>query len=160
MNAGSITETSLDHPDAKEILHAYLVELTERYLGREVTDEDMAYTYEVTPNETLLPPRGGFFVAREGEHLMGCIGYRMMSDSVCEVKRMFVAPAGRGRGWGGRLLAAAEEAARARGATVMRMDTRSDLVEARGLYAKHGYTEVEPYNDDPYSNHWFAKPLP
>ena len=31
--------------------------------------------------------------------------------------------------------------------------------EARGLYAKHGYREVEPYSEGPYSERWFAKEL-
>jgi hypothetical protein len=31
------------------------------------------------------------------------------------------------------------------------------LVEARRLYARHGYQEVAPFNDSPYAEHWFAK---
>jgi hypothetical protein len=35
---------------------------------------------------------------------------------------------------------------------------RSDLVEARRLYARHGYTDP-PYHDDPYAEHFFEKRL-
>lgn len=45
------------------------------------------------------------------------------------------------------------------GARHMRLDTRHDLVEARALYARTGYAEVEPFNDDQYAEHWFAKSL-
>jgi hypothetical protein len=34
---------------------------------------------------------------------------------------------------------------------------RGDLVEARRLYARHGYQAVPPFNDSPYAEHWFAK---
>ncbi|GHF48823.1 GNAT superfamily N-acetyltransferase [Amycolatopsis bartoniae] len=63
----------------------------------------------------------------------------------------------RGRGVASALLRAAEEAARRNGAQVMHQDTRSDLVEARALYAKHGYREVEPYGERLYADHWFEK---
>jgi hypothetical protein len=41
----------------------------------------------------------------------------------------------------------------------MVLDTRSDLVEARALYARLGYAETEPHNDAPYAEHWFGKSL-
>ncbi|NYV79008.1 GNAT family N-acetyltransferase, partial [Streptomyces sp. UH6] len=39
------------------------------------------------------------------------------------------------------------------------LDTRSDLVEARALYARLGYRETPPHNDGVYAEHWFAKDL-
>ena len=43
--------------------------------------------------------------------------------------------------------------------TCMRQDVRSDLVEARAMYARLGYREVPPFNDHPYVEHWFEKRL-
>ena len=57
------------------------------------------------------------------------------------------------------LVRAAEDAARALGAGRLILDTRHDLVEARALYARLGYAETAPHNDDPYAEHWFAKAL-
>jgi hypothetical protein len=57
------------------------------------------------------------------------------------------------------LIAAAEEAALGLGATIMRLDTRHDLVEATALYAHHGYVEVNPFSDSPYADYWFEKKL-
>ncbi len=65
----------------------------------------------------------------------------------------------RGRGGAPRLVKAAEDAARARGAEVMILDTRTDLVEARALYARLGYAETERHNDDRYAEHWFRRSL-
>jgi hypothetical protein len=36
----------------------------------------------------------------------------------------------------------------------LRLDTRQDLVEARVLYARHGFREVEPFNTGRYADHW------
>ncbi|WP_346053651.1 GNAT family N-acetyltransferase [Amycolatopsis dongchuanensis] len=58
------------------------------------------------------------------------------------------------------LLRTAEEEAVRNGAQVMRLDTRADLVEARALYAKHGYQEVEPYGERLYADHWLVKNFP
>ncbi len=52
---------------------------------------------------------------------------------------------------------ALEVAARARGLTRLRLDTRSDLVEARRLYGRLGYQEVAPFNSGPYAEHWLEK---
>ncbi|GAA1221136.1 hypothetical protein GCM10009665_09110 [Kitasatospora nipponensis] len=67
-----------------------------------------------------------------------------------------------GGGWGGAagLLAAVEAPAGGLGLTVLRLDTRGDLVEARALYARHGYREIPRYNDSRYADHWFEKSLP
>jgi ribosomal protein S18 acetylase RimI-like enzyme len=75
-----------------------------------------------------------------------------------EVKRLFVAPAAPGRGLGARLVGESERLARGDGLTVLRLDTRHDLVESRRLYAALGYEEV-PFNNGRYAEHWLAKPL-
>ncbi|MEK8105288.1 GNAT family N-acetyltransferase [Micromonospora sp. M12] len=47
------------------------------------------------------------------------------------------------------MLAALEQRARAAGADRIRLDTRDDLVEARALYARHGYVEIPAYSRGP-----------
>jgi hypothetical protein len=41
----------------------------------------------------------------------------------------------------------------------VRLDTNQALVEAIGMYRSRGYVEVDPFNDDPYVDHWFEKHL-
>ncbi|WUR56975.1 GNAT family N-acetyltransferase [Micromonospora chokoriensis] len=72
---------------------------------------------------------------------------------------MFVRPEHRGVGGGAALLAAVEQAARTAGVHRIRLDTRNDLVEARALYARHGYVEIPAYSSGPYADHWFEKEL-
>jgi hypothetical protein len=52
-----------------------------------------------------------------------------------------------------------ERIARWHGLSVLRLDTRHDLVESRWLYATLGYEEVPTFNEARYAEHWLAKPL-
>jgi ribosomal protein S18 acetylase RimI-like enzyme len=72
---------------------------------------------------------------------------------------MWVARRARGRGLGRRFLGELEDHARERGAVAVRLDTNRTLTEAIALYRSAGYVEVEPFNDDPYAEAWFEKPL-
>ena len=94
--------------------------------------------------------------------MLGCAGLRLLPGApghAAEVTRVFVVPAARRRGVGSRLLDCLEEHARRCGVSALRLDTRRDLVEARRLYARHGYREVAPFSSGPYADHWFEKTL-
>jgi ribosomal protein S18 acetylase RimI-like enzyme len=70
-----------------------------------------------------------------------------------------VSPSVRGLGLGRRLLCELEDRARARGVRLMRLETKDELSEAIRMYEASGYREVVPFNDEPYADHWFEKPL-
>jgi ribosomal protein S18 acetylase RimI-like enzyme len=55
------------------------------------------------------------------------------------------APAARGRGIGGHLLGAAEDAARARGCRALRLEVRVDNAAAIALYERAGYRRIGSY---------------
>jgi len=79
---------------------------------------------------------------------------------VTDIKRMWIAESARGLGLGRRLLAHLEGLARERGSREVRLETGDVLTEAIALYRSAGYEEVEPFNDEPFADRWFAKPLP
>ncbi|MFR9673490.1 GNAT family N-acetyltransferase [Streptomyces sp. TR06-5] len=161
----SITNWSVDavpstHPDARALLPGYVEDLSRRYYGRPVTERELEEALAAHLREELTPPDGAVLLARDQDgRARGSTGVRLLAPGVAELKRVYVTEEGRGRGCGGRLLAAAEDWAREHGASLLRLDTRSDLVEARALYARHGFAEVEPYNDNPYAQHWYEKRL-
>jgi ribosomal protein S18 acetylase RimI-like enzyme len=72
---------------------------------------------------------------------------------------MWVSPEARRLGVGRRLLAELEDDARRRGADVVYLETNKTLREAASLYRSAGYVEVEPFNNEPYTHHWFEKQL-
>lgn len=76
-----------------------------------------------------------------------------------EIKRMWVDQAWRGAGLGSRVLRELEALAGRLGHTRVVLDTHLVLDEAVAMYERAGYTPVEPYNDNPYAQAWFAKRL-
>ncbi|GAA2788786.1 GNAT family N-acetyltransferase [Saccharopolyspora taberi] len=142
------------------LLRTYIDEMASRYYGRPATPAEVDSALAEDPSDDLTPPDGVFLVARRDGEAVGCVAMRLLSPEIGEIKRMYVAREVRGLGCGGRLLAAVEAHARTLGARRLRLDTRHDLVEARALYAKHGYAEIPPYAERRYADHWFEKILP
>jgi GNAT superfamily N-acetyltransferase len=136
------------------LLHSYFSELEHRIPGG--LDEDASPA--VRPDE-LSPPGGAFLVAQVDGRPAGCGGLRRLGPTTAEIKHMWIDPSARGRGVGRQLLTALEQAARALGYEVMRLDTSLHLNEALGLYRSSGYDEIPAYNDNPYAAHWFEKSL-
>ena len=109
--------------------------------------------------EEFSPPHGVFLVARRDGQAVGCGAVRALDADQAEIKRMWVDPAARGLGIGRGLLSELEAAAGRLGAHTVRLDTAAYLTEAIPLYRSSGYTEIPPYNDNPYAAHWFEKDL-
>jgi DNA-binding MarR family transcriptional regulator/GNAT superfamily N-acetyltransferase len=107
----------------------------------------------------LTPPAGLLLIARLRQQPVGCGALKLHADGTAELKRMWVAPAARGLGLGSRLLGELEHHARLAGATVIHLETNRALTEAITLYQRHGYREVDAFNDEPYADHWFEKRL-
>ncbi|PPL15172.1 GNAT family N-acetyltransferase [Microterricola pindariensis] len=159
--------------DARAISARYVDDLITRYHGRPATAAEIADVDASYPGERLQEPHGLLLLARRGRSVLGCAGMRFVAEDavpgaegeevapqrVGEVTRVFVDAAARGLGLGRLLMGELEVQARAQGLSALRLDTRSDLVEARRLYAAVGYAEVAPHNDDPYADHWFRKKL-
>ncbi|WP_231104780.1 GNAT family N-acetyltransferase [Haloechinothrix halophila] len=148
-----------DDPDGYRILRAYMAEVASRFWGSAATSAEVDEVLLEDPSDDLVPPTGVFLLARDASGPVGCVAVRRLSDGDCELKRMYVDPAARGRGVGRELVAAAEQAAREFGATTLKLDTRADLVEARTLYVSCGFVEIKAYNDAWYADHWYAKRL-
>ncbi|WP_327292356.1 GNAT family N-acetyltransferase [Streptomyces sp. NBC_01198] len=150
----------VSHPDAVTLIRRYYAELITRYYRRPTDDTEISEVIAEEPSDDLAPPTGMFVVARIDAAPVGCLGVRVLDPDTVELTRMFVAPEARRKGVAGSLIAVAEGIARDTfGARLIRLDTRADLVEARALYARHGYREIERYNTDPYADHWFEKAL-
>ncbi|PRY40706.1 putative N-acetyltransferase YhbS [Umezawaea tangerina] len=141
--------------DATALLRGYLLEIIGRYWGRPSTEEEV--DAELADGEDYRLDL--LLVARVDGVAVGCAGLRRVDAGTVELKRVFVRQDRRGRGGGAALLEAVERAAAELGAGTIRLDTRKDLVEARALYARHGYAEVPAFSEGPYADHWFVKRL-
>lgn len=137
---------------AAELLAEYVAEVARRIDGFDAGAVDVA-----------AEARDGTMtvVCADDGTPLGCLAVRVIAPGVAEVKRMYVRPAARGAGLGGRLITLAERAAAGLGATTLRLDTAGDsLPEAYRLYRRHGFTEVPRYNDNPNATHWLEKRVP
>ena len=114
----------------------------------------------------FAPPGGEFLVARLGEGVVGCGGYRahllpgaLVPDA--EIKRMFVAADMRGRGYSRVILAVLEASARDRGYGRIILETGNQQPEAVGLYSTAGYRRIEGFGlyAGEAGSLYFAKPL-
>ena len=155
----TVASEPFDSAEAALLRWDYYDEVASRYWGRPATAEEIEDGLSDDGAELLTAPTGDFVVGRHGGRAAACAGLVLVDADTAELTRVFVRPDFRGTGGGGLLLAAVEERARALGRSRLRLDTRNDLVEARGLYAKHGYREVPAFNRGPYAEHWFAKEL-
>jgi GNAT superfamily N-acetyltransferase len=144
---------SPESADARRLLGDYLDDLAGRFDGW-----DRAGYVDAAP-EKLVPPAGVLLLGYLDGEAAACGAVQVIEPGVAEVKRMFVAPAVRGRGLGRALLDALEQAAAGLGCDVARLDSAETLTEAIGLYRSAGYTEIDDYNRNPNASTWMERRL-
>ncbi|MFF4155798.1 GNAT family N-acetyltransferase [Streptomyces sp. NPDC001678] len=164
MTTWTVSPQPAGSPESAGLLREYLVDVADRWYllhdGRRCAPEEIERHLAEMRSEDPVPPDGLLLVARYGGEPAGCVGLRRLDAGTAELCRMFVRADRRGLGGSGALLGAAEEAARAWGAARIVLETRRDLVEARALYARHGFGDVSPYKaGDAYSEVWLGREL-
>jgi epoxyqueuosine reductase QueG/ribosomal protein S18 acetylase RimI-like enzyme len=93
------------------------------------------------------PPSGQMLLAKCGSAVVGCVALRQIGEGTCEMKRLFIQPAFRGKGIGKALARAIIEEGRRIGYKSMRLDTAME--PARSLYRSLGFREIPPYQHVP-----------
>ena len=122
-----------------EYAQAIAVDLCFQDFERELTELPGRYA----------PPAGSLLLALDGTNAAGCVALRNLGDGICEMKRLYVRPAFRGKGLGRALASDIVAAARQIGYERMRLDTLSSMKEAIALYQSLGFRRIAPYYDNP-----------
>jgi putative acetyltransferase len=139
----SEAQTSDDLAQARRLFEEYA-----DWLGINLEFQQFSQELEALP-AAYAPPGGRLLLARDGDEPVGCVALRKLSDTICEMKRLYVRPAFRRRGIGRRLAADVVQAARAIGYERMRLDTLDSMEPARTLYRSLGFREIGPYYHNP-----------
>ena len=154
----TIVRARLDDPHARTLIDQVQAEYIEIYGGADLAPID-ASQFEPPHGMFLLGYLTGEPVAMGGWRLHGA-EHRQTAGSA-EIKRMFVAGAGRRRGLARTLLAELEATARAAGTPRLILETGYKQPAAIALYRAAGYRDIAPfgyYADAPGSVH-LAKDL-
>jgi GNAT superfamily N-acetyltransferase len=152
-NPITVSPGRADSGPGAELLRAFVAELEILY------EPGFADRSPSATQADFSPPHGRFLVLYDGDRPVACGGLKRSTPDVAEIKRMYVAPEARGRGFSRRLLAALEGAARELGYRKVRLDTGAYQPLAQGLYERAGYRPVPRYNDNPYAVFWGEKEL-
>lgn len=115
-----ITRVDPRSPEATELIHA----LSEELARMEDYATDGAGDFKP---EDALAPRSAFVIGRVGGRAVACGAFRPLEDRVAEIKRMFVVPEHRGRGYSKAILKELERLAREHGYTTARSRGYSPL---------------------------------
>ena len=149
-----VAETPEDFEAFGSVCRAYVEWCRERYgdmpwfveevFGYQALEEELkelAHKYGQPAGRTLL------VMGKDGVLAGGA--YRRLSDTVCELKRLFVTDGARGSGLGRKLSDALIGAAIADGYSTMQLDTGNRLTEAIAMYESMGFKPIEPYQTYP-----------
>jgi putative acetyltransferase len=99
--------------------------------------------------EMYGPPFGGIILAKEAEEILGCVAVRKITDTIGELKRMYVKPAHQNKGLGKILLNEAIHLAKSCNYSKVRLDTLEEMFAAINLYKQAGFYEIAPYYFNP-----------
>ena len=154
--------------DQVTIIHAELTADASQALIGALNAELRALYPEPGANHFGLKPAqvsgqsGVFLVISLNGTPVGCGAVRLIAPDTGELKRMYVAPAVRGKGLGRRLIAALEAEARALGARRLVLETGTRQTAAITLYRATGFRPIPLYDEycrSPETSLCFGKEL-
>ncbi|MFZ1918838.1 MAG: GNAT family N-acetyltransferase [Terriglobales bacterium] len=96
------------------------------------------------------PPKGRLLLAEYESQLAGCVALRELEAGICEMKRLYLCPAFRGKGLGRAIAEHLIAEARKMGYACMRLDTVEPVMQdAVAMYRRLGFREIPPYCKNP-----------
>lgn len=133
--------SNADIPAIQELVFSVLKEY-ELEPDPETTDADLADI------QASYFDNGGRFdvLVNDGGDIVGTVGLFSLSSDICELRKMYLHPAHRGRGHGKRILDFSIQNALNMGFKRVILETASVLKEAIVLYERFGFRPLEAHN--------------
>ena len=147
MTGNAIRIAAARWPDDRATVQALFREYVAS-LAEDISFQDFEAEFAGLPGK-YARPGGAVLIAWHGAQPAGAVAYRMVEPGVCEMKRLYVRPAFRGRDLGRELANELIDDARQQGYRTMLLDTLASMSAARALYRDLGFVPVAPYYDNP-----------
>ncbi|HTF05724.1 MAG TPA: GNAT family N-acetyltransferase [Bacteroidia bacterium] len=144
MEITELTDFS-DITDLRDVIAEYMrtlpFDISYQSPEKELEDLSAQYSYAVG---------GAIFIAEEQGKIAGCVAVKKIGDQICEMKRLYVRPAFRGRKLGQQLADTIVKKAAQLGNERMYLDThREAQAVAIAMYRKMGFRECADYHANP-----------
>ena len=146
-----ILSPAYDDPDVLDLFKEYTDMLIENDSRFAAYLEIQNYDDEIKDLSVKYgEPYGRLYIARVDGAPVGCVAMKNHDgENSGELKRLYVRPEYRGRGYARILTERILEDAKSVGYDAVYLDTLPFLTAAKHLYDKLGFVVCEPYNDDP-----------
>ena len=124
--------------------------------GFDVSLQDFVRELAELPGQ-YAPPAGALLVAFCNGQPGGCVAMRRLGTGVCEMKRLYVRHAYRGKGVARRLAGTVVKIARESGYKAMRVNALPWMREAIASYRSLGFEPITPYRRNPIAGTQFLE---
>lgn len=131
----AIRREELHAPASRRLIGALNAELAAQY-------PEPGATHFRLDVQDVAASKGAFLIGYLDGEPVACGAVRCIDAGAAEIKRMFVIPAARGRGYSAAILAALEEHARMLGAQRLVLETGPRQLEALALYRRAGFVPI------------------
>jgi len=111
-------------------------------IGQRIPEYVDAHLEDLT---SLKPPDGVIYLLVDDGDVAGMGAIRKLSDEVGEIKRMYIRPLYRGRGYGKQMLDKLLEVGREFGCSSFLLETSKFMTVAQHIYKSAGFIEREEY---------------
>lgn len=141
----ALAETPEDIDAVKSIFVDYLG-FIEDYLGQSLGFQGTETEFATFPDRYDV-----LFLAKLNGRPVAACGVKPLKDDICELKRLYCRPEGRGHNFGSLLTLESLKAAQALGYKHMYLDTDPGLTHANKIYEKLGFKDIDRYYNNPMS---------
>jgi putative acetyltransferase len=130
----------------------------QKELGYDLCFQDFEQELETLPGK-YKQPDGHLLLIKDSpsDSIAGCIALKKHNGSTCEMKRLYILPDFREKGYGKILIQEIIRLAKMKGYQTMILDTLKELKPALHLYRKFGFQETGPYYYNPINDVVYMK---